>query len=36
MPKVCAFARADNICLAPPMSWPKQFKKLKQGNTKTK
>jgi len=36
MPKVCAFARADNICLAPPMSWPKQFKKLKQGNTKAK
>ena len=29
MPKVCAFARPDNICLAPPQSWPKQFKKLK-------
>ncbi len=36
MPKVCAFARADNICLAPPMSWPKQFQKLKSGKTKTK
>ena len=34
MPKTCAFARSDNICLAPPMSWPKQFQKLKQGNAK--
>ena len=31
MPSVCAFARADNVCLAPPSSWPKQFKKLKDG-----
>jgi hypothetical protein len=29
LPSVCAFARDDNICLAPPASWPKQFKKLK-------
>ncbi len=29
MPRVCAFARPANICLAPPMSWPKQFKNLK-------
>jgi hypothetical protein len=28
MPKVCAFARGDNICLAPPISRPKQFQKL--------
>jgi hypothetical protein len=26
---VCAFARADNVCKAPPTSWPKQFLKLK-------
>jgi hypothetical protein len=25
---VCAFVRDDNICLAPPLSWPKQYKKL--------
>lgn len=31
LPKVCAFVRADKMCLAPPMSWPKQFKKLEQG-----
>ena len=29
LPKVCAFARADGVCLAPPASWPKQYKKLK-------
>lgn len=29
LPTVCAFAREDNICLAPPKSWAKQFKKLK-------
>jgi hypothetical protein len=34
MQKVCVFVRADNICLAPPMSWPKQFKKLKQEEKK--
>ncbi len=28
MPAVCAFVRADGMCLAPPKSWPKQFKKL--------
>lgn len=28
MPAVCAFARADGMCLAPPSSWPKQFRKL--------
>jgi hypothetical protein len=27
---VCAFVRKDNVCLAPPLSWPKQFQKLKQ------
>jgi hypothetical protein len=25
---VCAFARADGMCLAPPMTWPKQFQNL--------
>lgn len=30
MPSVCAFARADGVCLAPPGSWPKQFEKLAQ------
>ena len=30
MPSVCAFARADGMCLAPPASWPKQFHKLMQ------
>ena len=29
VPKVCAFARKDNICLTPPRSWKKQFAKLK-------
>lgn len=28
---VCAFVRSDNMCAAPPMSWPKQFLKLKLG-----
>jgi hypothetical protein len=38
LPTVCAFAREDNICLAPPLSWAKQFKKLKdlQSSEKTK
>ena len=36
MPKVCAFARADTMCLAPPQSWPRQFQKLKQGEAKSK
>ena len=36
MPKVCAFVRADGICLAPPMSWKKQFLKLKAGGGKKK
>jgi hypothetical protein len=26
---VCAFVRADRICLKPPMSWAKQFEHLK-------
>ena len=30
MPNVCAFVRQDGMCLSPPMSWPKQFNKLKQ------
>jgi hypothetical protein len=34
MPKVCAFARTDGMCLAPPQSWPKQFAKLKAQQAK--
>jgi len=34
--KVCAFVRADGMCLAPPQSWQKQFIKLKAGNAKNK
>ena len=30
---VCAFVRSDNICLAPPRSWPKQFDKLKESGS---
>jgi hypothetical protein len=36
MPKVCAFVRADAMCLAPPVSWKKQFLKLKAGGAKKK
>lgn len=25
MPGVCAFARRDNMCHAPPTTWPKQY-----------
>ena len=25
LPTVCAFARADGICLAPPSSWKRQY-----------
>jgi hypothetical protein len=25
---ICAFTRADELCLKPPQSWPKQFLKL--------
>ena len=28
-PKICAFVRADGICMCPPKSWAKQFVKLK-------
>jgi hypothetical protein len=28
METVCAFARRDDRCMAPPVSWAKQFKKL--------
>ena len=30
MAGVCAFARQDGICLRPPLTWPKQFRKLTQ------
>jgi hypothetical protein len=36
MPKVCAFVRLDGLCLAPPMSWKKQFLKLKADQAKKK
>ena len=36
LPKVCALVRADKMCFAPPVSWPKQFQKLKQGKGKAK
>jgi hypothetical protein len=26
--KVCAFVREDNMCLDPPLSWKKQYRKL--------
>lgn len=26
---VCAFARADGLCVAPPRSWPSQYRKLR-------
>jgi hypothetical protein len=29
MPKRCAFVNPDGICYAPPVSWPKQFQKLR-------
>lgn len=29
LPSVCAFAREDGMCLKPPLSWAKQFEKLK-------
>ena len=35
MANFCAFVCEDNICLAPPMSWPKLFQELKQGKTKS-
>jgi hypothetical protein len=28
MPTVCAFARADGMCLSPPASWRKQYVQL--------
>lgn len=36
LPKVCALVRADKMCFAPPVSWSKQFQKLKQGKGKAK
>lgn len=28
MLSICAFVRADQLCLSPSASWPKQFRKL--------
>ena len=33
LPKVRAFEREDGMCLAPPASWPKQFRNLQQRRT---
>lgn len=30
MPSICAFVREDDRCYAPPASWPKQYKALRQ------
>ncbi len=32
LPEVCAFARADGMCLRPPRSWAKQFERLKENS----
>ena len=29
MENICAFVRANNICLKPPQSWAKQYEKLR-------
>lgn len=29
LPKVCAFVRSDGLCLAPPTTWAKQYRKLR-------
>ena len=36
LPKVCALVRVDKSCFSPPMTWPKQFQKLKQEKGKAK
>jgi hypothetical protein len=30
MASVCAFARNDGMCLAPPVSWKRQYEKLER------
>jgi hypothetical protein len=30
LPGVCAFAREDGFCERPPVSWKKQYRKLKE------
>ena len=34
MQEVCAFAREDNICTAPPLTWPKVFEDRKKATSK--
>ncbi|HCA57872.1 MAG TPA: hypothetical protein DEP46_07825 [Blastocatellia bacterium] len=34
MPGVCAFVRADAMCIRPPRSWAKQFQALKNQQEK--
>lgn len=36
MASVCAFVRADGVCLAPPASWLKQYEKLLRLGTTSK
>lgn len=36
LPKICALVRSDKMCFAPPVSWAKQFQKLKQSKGKAK
>lgn len=31
IPEVCAFARADHICLKPSNNWPKVYRSLAEG-----
>jgi len=33
MENICAFVRADTICLKPPISWTKQYKIIKMSKT---
>lgn len=32
MANLCAFVRPDQICLQPPVSWPKQYQILKDSS----
>jgi len=32
IPKVCGLVRPDGFCLTPPVTWKKQYEKLKKGH----
>ncbi len=34
LPGVCAFVRQDNICTAPPLTWPRVFRERKKTMSK--